>query len=142
EPMQPLALSLAVLELLRSLSARGALALGIDDIQWLDESSAAVLRFALRRLEDERLVVIASQRTDAALPEPPTLSDVGADRITRVPVPPLGIGAIEHLLDELVGVRLAPTMLRRVHRLSGGNPLHALEIGRALEARGLGSATD
>ena len=141
-PMQPLALSLAVLELLRVASSNQAVALGIDDVQWLDDSSAGVLRFALRRLESEAVVVIATQRIEPAGAARPTfLADLPAESVTRVPVRALGADEVDRLLEESLGLRLAPTTLRRVHRLSGGNPFYALEIGRALAARGVDHAT-
>ena len=135
EPMQPLALSLAVLELLRVASAAGPLVIGIDDIRWLDESTIAVLRFALRRLGDEPVGVVATERTTAAGVTPPMLADVPANRITRMRVEGLGVEAVERLLDETLQLRLAPTMLRRITRLSAGNPFFAIEIGRAIAAR-------
>jgi DNA-binding CsgD family transcriptional regulator len=141
EPIQPLALSLAVLELTRFASSDQPLAVAIDDVQWLDPSSAGVVRFALRRLEYERVIVIATERTTSATAAPAVVADLPADRLVRVPVRPLGAEMIDRLLDESLGLQLTPTMLRRVHRMSGGNPFHALEIGRALEVRGIDHAT-
>ncbi|MGZ8512567.1 MAG: AAA family ATPase, partial [Candidatus Limnocylindria bacterium] len=135
-PMQPLALSLAVLELMRVASADGPLVIGIDDVRWLDESTVGVLRFALRRLEQEPVVVIATARTAAAGATPAMLADVPPAQVTRLAVEGLGVEAIDRLLDEALQLRLAPTMLRRLVRLSGGNPFFAIEIGRALAARG------
>ena len=140
EPMQPLALSLAVLELMRLASSNRPLALGIDDVQWLDESSAGVVRFALRRLETERVIVIATQRTTAATAAPAIVADLPAERVVRVPALALGIDEIDRLLDSSLNLHLAPTMLRRVHRLAGGNPFYALEIGRSLMAGGVDPA--
>jgi DNA-binding CsgD family transcriptional regulator len=141
-PMQPLALSLAVLELLRVASARQPLALGVDDAQWLDESSAGVMRFALRRLEREPVVVIATQRTEGSPGPPAILADLPEDRLTPVALKSLGVEAIDRLLGRSLGFHLAPTMLRRVHRMAGGNPFHAIEIGRALQARGIDRLAD
>ena len=53
----------AVLGVLRLLSLSGPLLLAIDDVQWLDTSSRSALSFALRRLEDEPVRLIASCRT-------------------------------------------------------------------------------
>ena len=141
EPMRPLALSLAVLELMRSASANRPLAVAIDDVQWLDESSAGVVRFALRRLENEPVIFIATERTDASTTAPPTIAaDLPETRVLRVPVRPLGGEEIDRLLDESLDLQLSPTMLRRVRRLTGGNPFHAIEIGRAIAAGGIDHA--
>ena len=134
--IQPLALSLAVLELLRIASAERPIAIAIDDAQWLDESTASVLRFALRRLEREPIVVLVTQRTaDVPAPLPAVLADLRAERVTRVAVRGLAREALDELLDVTLGLRLAPTALGRVHRVAAGNPLHAIEIGRALLVR-------
>lgn len=142
QPMQPLALSVAVLELIRVASSKQPLALAIDDVQWLDESTAGVVRFALRRLETERVVVIGTERMQAAgSPGPAVLADLPAERVVRVPLRALGAEEVDRLLEGSLGLRLAPTMLNRVHRMSAGNPFYALEIGRALVARGTEQAT-
>ena len=142
EPIQPLALSLAVLELVRVATQERPLALAMDDVQWLDDSTAGVLRFALRRLEQEPVIVIATERssTDATLPD--AVADLSPERVTRVSVSPLGPEATDRLLDESLGLRLAPTVLRRVHRMSGGNPFYALEVGRVVQARRREQAAD
>lgn len=131
-PVQPLALSLAVLELLRLAASVQPIALAIDDLQWLDDSSASVLRFALRRVEAERVVVLATERTRTGVTTPPILVDLPVQRIA---VGPLELDALDRLIDQAVGLQLAPSQLRRVHRSSGGNPFYALEVGRALKAR-------
>ncbi len=48
------AVSLAVFDALRVLAARSPVLIAVDDLQWLDGSSAHVLRFALRRLDHAR----------------------------------------------------------------------------------------
>ncbi len=57
-----LAVRLAVLELLRALSADRPLLLVLDDVQWIDEPSAEVLRFVARRLEGVDVSVLAAER--------------------------------------------------------------------------------
>ena len=141
EPIQPLALSLAVLELLRLASSNRPLAIAIDDVQWLDESSTGVVGFALRRLEHERVIVIASERTRVATVAPAILAELPADRVVRLPVRPLSAEEADRLLDDSLNLRLSPTTLRRVHRMAGGNPFHVLEIGRAVVAGGADQAS-
>ena len=53
------AVSMAALGVLRVLAASAPLILAIDDVQWIDPSSARVLGFAVRRLKDERVGILA-----------------------------------------------------------------------------------
>ncbi len=142
ESMQPLALSLAVLELMRFASSAKPLVIAIDDVQWLDESTASVVRFALRRLENEPVVVLATARTGPATPPPPIVDGLPADRVSVVPVLPLGSAEVDRLMDESLDLQLSPTQRGRVHRMARGNPLHAIEIGRHLATSGGDTASD
>ena len=66
----PRAVGLALLDVIRLLAEDGVVLLALDDLQWLDASSAAVLQLALRRLHGERVGLFAtwmqvSRRTSA-----------------------------------------------------------------------------
>ena len=56
-------LSVALAGLLRLLTVRAPVLLAVDDAQWLDESSAAILAYAIRRLGEAPLAVLVSVRT-------------------------------------------------------------------------------
>ncbi len=136
---EPLAISLAVLALVREAAARGPLAIGVDDVPWLDQSSASVLEFVLRRLDTEPVAVIAGQRTgaDGSSGMPPPIAAMPAERVTGLRLEPLSAAHTELLLAETLGLHLVPSTMRRLHRTSGGNPFYAVEIARALQRRGL-----
>src|SRR5262249_17586461 len=57
-----LAVRLAVLELVRALAADRPVWLVLDDVQWVDQPSAGVLRFVARRLEGVGARVLAAER--------------------------------------------------------------------------------
>ena len=46
----------------RGLALDGPVLVAVDDVQWLDRSSAAALRFAVRRLTDENVTLVATAR--------------------------------------------------------------------------------
>ena len=136
---EPLAVSLAVLALLRAAIGSGRpLLLAIDDIPWMDGSSAGVLEFALRRLEEEPIRLIAAERTvDAsATTLPPVVRAMEHGRLERVIVRGLSVAELERLLGNVLEMELPPSTLKRLHRTSGGNPFYAIEIARAMQRRG------
>src|SRR4029077_16305039 len=48
----------------------------------------------------------------------------------------VSLGALFELLRTVLGQPPNRSLLRQLHEASGGNPLHALEIGRAFERQG------
>jgi len=132
-PADPRTLGVAVRHGLDVLAADGPLVVAVDDVQWLDRSSARALAFALRRLH-EPVVLLLSRRLGEGS-EPSEIEDaLGGDSIERLPVGPLSVGALQRLLrSRLDRVFARPTLLR-IHESSGGNPLYALELARALGA--------
>ena len=121
------AVSLGVLAVLRELANEGALVVGIDDVRWLDDSSARVLRFALRRLEAETLRLLLTSRDGG----PPQL----APNATVLPIGPLDVHAVHRLLETRLGRPVLRSGAFRIHRISGGNPFLALELERAAARR-------
>ncbi len=142
EALERLAVARATLALLRGVTADGPTVLAIDDLQWLDAPSASVLGFALRRLGDHPLGVIATRRSGAVA----SLLDldglfVGPSSV--VPVGPLGVDDIDRLLRERIGLGMPRPRLLELVRISGGNPLFALEVARAAaESPGPSTSTD
>jgi DNA-binding CsgD family transcriptional regulator len=123
-------LGLALLSIVRALSQDRPLLIALDDMQWIDTSSADVLRFVLRRLEGARVGVVATVRGRPA--EVPLELDRAFATFQRLPVEPLSLGAIYRLLSDRFGLSPPRPMLVRIHETAVGNPLFALELGRAL----------
>ena len=77
------------------------------------------------------LVLLARRLADGA--EPSELEQaVGAERVERLPVGPLSVGALHRLLRDRLGPAFARQTLLRIHERSGGNPFFALELARVL----------
>ncbi len=132
------AVALGVLGALRALAADAPVLVAIDDLQWLDPSSARVLEFALRRLEQERIGALLALRAGSG---EGTLLDLERTfpegRLHRVVVGPLGIEAIGQLLRQRLDAEFSHPDLLKLREASGGNPYFALEFARALAHEGL-----
>jgi DNA-binding CsgD family transcriptional regulator len=113
---------------LRAVGRRGRSLVAVDDLQWLDRDSADALAFAVRRLGDAPIRVLAACRDGekAMLFERESIVGVG----------PMSLGAIRRMLHDRIGASFPRGTLVRLHEISGGNPFYALELARALVARG------
>jgi DNA-binding CsgD family transcriptional regulator len=134
-PVDTRALGVAVRNALQLLAEDG-LVVAIDDLQWLDASSATALGFALRRLPDTSMLLVWTRRLDAGEQTSPVETALDADRIDRVRVGPLSVGATHQLLRARLSRTMPRPTLLRLHEASGGNPFYALELARALGADG------
>jgi DNA-binding CsgD family transcriptional regulator len=130
-PQDELAVRLAVLELLRVLAAPGPVLLVIDDLHWVDEPSAGVLRFVARRLSGLAVQMLAAERGEDS-----RHADLVRQPCIELTLGPLSPDDIADLLRDRFGPALSRPTMARVHAASGGNPLFAVELGRALVARG------
>ena len=136
-------IGVATLSALRLISARAPLLLAIDDLQWVDASSAAALRFALRRLRVEPVLVLVTRRLEGGRTGPLELERMlGDERVRRLSVEPLSLGGVHELLVARLGFDASRSTLVRLQELAGGNPFYSLEIGRELIARGGEPAPD
>jgi DNA-binding CsgD family transcriptional regulator len=125
-----LAANLGALEVLQAMTDRRRLLLILDDVQWLDPPTRGVLGFAIRRLAGRQLAVVAAVRGSddssfgSLVPEPRAVITLG----------PLTEPEIADVVALRTGVMPTPGRAARLHRLSGGNPYLAVELGRAAMA--------
>jgi DNA-binding CsgD family transcriptional regulator len=134
--LQRRAVALGVLGALRVLAEDTPLVLAIDDVQWLDPSSADALAFAARRLRDEPVGFLLARRAEASDESRVELETaLDSDRLTRLVVGPLEIRSLDRLLRAQLGRQFLRPALVELQRVSGGNPFFALELGRALLMR-------
>ena len=123
--------AVAFLTTLRLLAHRGPTVVAVDDAQWLDADSTAVLRYALRRLDDERLgFVLARRHTEVA--DPLELDRLPTGLVRTLDIGPVTVGALGRILHAATGLAYARPTLQRVHEISGGNAFFALELARTL----------
>ncbi|MFI9649288.1 AAA family ATPase [Streptomyces sp. NPDC052040] len=124
-----LAVRVAVLDVLRALAATGPVVLVLDGLQWLDELTAEALAFAVRRLGGLNVRMVATERvSDGEQPERLRSCPPG---VTELAVPPLTDHEVARIVRADLGGDLPPDVLRAIQDTAAGNPLYALELGRA-----------
>ena len=133
DPVDHRALGVGVHDMVELLSNRKLVLLAVDDVQWLDASSSSALAFALRRLAACPVLVLLAQRLVDTTKPSELERALGAERIQRLRVGPLSVGAVHRLLHERLGRPFARQTLLRIYDRSGGNPFFALELARALD---------
>jgi len=125
------AVSLATAQVLRNLAAESPVVVAVDDVQWLDRSSARVLSFALRRISNDLVGAFVTLRLAPGSPGDLLDLNRAVERTTHLPVGPLPPEPLGRVLRERTGTDLSHAIIARLHRVTGGNPLFALEIARA-----------
>jgi class 3 adenylate cyclase/DNA-binding CsgD family transcriptional regulator len=128
---QPRLVALGVLSLLEALAAEAPVVVAVDDWQWLDAPSEAVLAFVVRRLAGDRVRLLATVRSEEADDGVAgLLRSLPEGRALEVPLGPLSARALHRLIHDRTGRWLSPPALARLHEASRGNALTALELAR------------
>jgi hypothetical protein len=103
-------LSVAVAGLLRLLADAGPVLVALDDAQWLDGSSAAIVAYSVRRLADRPVGLLVSVRTGRDGGSAPDLTGaVDPARTQRIVLGPLPLASLHRLFEARLG--------RSFHRL-------------------------
>ncbi len=122
--------SLAALALLSDVATERPVVCLIDDAQWLDQESLAVLGFIARRLYADPIGMVFSAREHAG--DLTALEGLATRRIAA-----LDPASAHTILDEAVAGPLDPRVSARVIDETGGNPLAMLELVGELSAEQL-----
>lgn len=123
---------------------RGPVVVVVEDLQWVDSSSATFLTFLLRRMAAEHLVVVMTVRTEGLAGRPRVrqlLSEIGRlSTVQRVELDPFTETEVTAYLESTGGERVEPGLAAEVARRTGGNPyfVATLAANGALGALGDG----
>ncbi len=131
-PVDRHAIALGYLNAVRALAHTSRLLIAIDDVQWLDGPSAAVLGYVEQRIAGAPVTLLMTRREGERSPLEPSLR---RGSMMHVQVGPLTIGATRQLLFERLGLTVSRGVMRRIADVTLGNPLFAIELGRALLER-------
>jgi len=120
--------------LLASLTAGGrAVVLLLDDLQWADESSLALISRALQVNRDRAVLVLASCRDDLGEEAPGLVRLRSSEQASELALGALQQPAIRALLEGALPGRIADVdgLARELYQRTGGSPLF---VNRLLEA--------
>jgi DNA-binding CsgD family transcriptional regulator len=133
-PPEPFAISSGFLNAIREAAKTSRLLIAVDDVQWLDPSSADCLLFVARRLKGEDVSFLLSRRGEGPTDLERVLEPHGVERLQ---VGGLSMGAVSRLLSERLGLTVPRRVLRQLYETSQGNCLFALELARLVRERGV-----
>jgi DNA-binding CsgD family transcriptional regulator len=144
-PLDELGVRLGTRAILQALASERPVVVAIDDAQWLDAASAGVLAFALKRVEPARVGLVAAQRVaagdplaeseSAEGPQSALLSALQDSGLTKVRVGPLDDDALRAVVRDHVVAGASRSVVDDICRVSGGNPLYAIELARSGDLR-------
>jgi len=119
-PGDRFAVCAATLSVLAAAAEERPLLAVVDDIQWLDASSAEAVLFAARRVEAEGIAILIALREGESaaldLSDLPTLALEGLDHDAAVRLVTTSLPDVD------------PRVASELHRAVGGNPLALLEV--------------
>ena len=118
---------LAVLSLLSDAAGEHPVVCLVDDVQWLDRSSAQVLAFVARRLAAESVVLLFAEREADRLDE--------LAELPELPIDALADGSARKLLASVITPPLDDRVRARILAETRGNPLALLELPREFSAQ-------
>ncbi|MBE9169324.1 AAA family ATPase [Pleurocapsales cyanobacterium LEGE 06147] len=129
----------AVVQLLAQWANQAPLLVLLDDIQWSDEASSALLHYAIRLLRSLPVLFACTART-GELEDNSAISRVlqvlrREQRLQTIELKPLDREQTADLIRNTQAIAPSELSLAVVNRVfidSGGNPLFALEIARSL----------
>lgn len=119
-----------LVETILSAAERDSIVLCIEDLQWADPSTLAVLQELICRMQGARLLLLLVARSTASS----TIASLGARAITLDRLPQ---DCVRRLVTSLTGSRLPHDVISRIVDRADGVPLYAEELTREMmECRG------
>lgn len=115
-----------------TVAARGPVLLVLDDFQWADTVSFAVLRRLARSHAAGRLGILVAYRPDGGARARFAALDGDVDGAVRIELGPLAASTTTSLLEQLDPKGGLARRADRIHHDTGGNPLLVHELGRYL----------
>ena len=121
-----------------------ALALFLDDLQWLDNATLDFIEHLITHPEVGHLLLICAYRDNEVGPSHPLVRTLQAirnadARVHEIVLRPLGLGDVGRLIADTLhcGPEPARPLAQLVHEKTGGNPFFAIQFFTTLAEEGL-----
>jgi len=116
--------------IVQRLSKSAPVLVAVDDVQWLDHSSRAVIDDMARRLPPRAALLVTARCETGGASATPWLEVALSNRLTRLRVYPMCMSDLHKLLFARLGKPVPRPTMRRIAKTSAGNPFYALELAR------------
>lgn len=130
----------AAAQFFTAVSARAAVLLVLDDLQWADAGTAMMMRHVARSCGHRRFLIAGAYRTTEVVTQNPLADVLGAMQAeaecTVIRLQPLGTGAIGQVAAAEAGAPVSPSLATAIAAHTGGNPFFAKEMIRHLLEEG------
>ena len=121
-----------VLGVLDRLGRAAPVVVVVEDLQWADESTRALLEFLVRSLRSVRILFVVSVRSDELHRRHPVLPFIAEmerdEAVERIELRPFGRDELAGQLKVLLGSQPAVEVVDRIHARSGGNPFFTEQL--------------
>jgi predicted ATPase len=130
-PIEPAEVARAIRDLAnrymeRLLDTAGPRIIFIDDLHWLDPSSASMVDEMVRATNHRPLILVLGTRPG------PSPASASIEPLERIALTGLDEGETRQLAAAVAGAEIDPSDARRLHERTAGNPLFITETVRAL----------
>jgi DNA-binding CsgD family transcriptional regulator len=129
--VEPVMVMEAFIDLLDDLARRSPLVLGLEDLQWADESTAELLTYVVRHVFDQRVLLVGTFRTaelSRGHPITALISDVRLAAVERIELGGLERNDLRAFVRVRTNADPTEDFLDELGRRSGGNPFFASEL--------------
>ncbi|MFN8499633.1 MAG: AAA family ATPase [Anaerolineae bacterium] len=140
EPADPSILNEAICQAFTAMARLAPTALVLDDLQWADNATLALLPVLANALADERLVIVGTYRSDEVGRGHPlrrVRHELRRARLLReFVINPFDLAETTGLAERILGQTLDPALAGLLYERTDGIPLFVTELASALALQG------
>jgi DNA-binding CsgD family transcriptional regulator len=123
----------AFASIVTKLAERAPVLLAVDDVQWLDTSSRAVLGFAARRVSGRVAVIVAERTAGERDGQVKSWLQTGGRGMAAIRLHPMSFADMHAMIVTRLDRSFPRPTMTRIYEISAGNPFFALELARSID---------